>query len=481
MLHTLALGSAVLALASTFWFLFTNVFQRELRSIPGPWLAKFSNLSRFVDACSGQHPTTSLRLHQKYGPIVRIGPNVVSVADPKSIQAVLGLKANLDRTDSVRSMQNTCKGESMPMLISAMDSKTHARIKRPIGSSYSVSAMLEFEDAADRCISKLMSQLEKYSDGGKCNIEKWMACLTFDFILQATFSDDWGLLTSGKDIDNMLYMQRVQFTYISTMGQMPWLDYLLLKNPLLLMCLKIPNPLVDFVSKQVEHRLRGDENDAPAKRDFLAHFIEAQKQQPKIVTNIQLVTYAATNVLAASDTTSATLHINIYHILKYPRVYALIQAEIDDANPPFPVSYAVASTLPYLVATIKEVLRFFPTTGIELERKVGPEGLVLPSGARLAADTIVGINPWPVHRHRSVFGEDADDFIPERWLPQEGESAEDCEDRIRAMQRVILTFGAGPRACIGKHIAYLQLYKVIATLFGKFDVSVRREYLSRSY
>lgn len=207
-----------------------------------------------------------------------------------------------------------------------------------------------------------------------------MAFFSFDFILQATFSRDFGFLAEGKDIDGMLAMLDIQFAYISTMGNMPWLDNFLLKNPLLLFLLRIPNPLVDFASARAKARLNGDEKADPSQPDFLTRF--AQAQHPDVVTELQLITYATTNVLAASDTTSAALTAIIYHILKHPAVHAKLQAEIDASCTTFPVSYTDAHThLPYLHATIQEVLRVFPTSGHRDGAQSRARGHGAPHGA----------------------------------------------------------------------------------------------------
>jgi cytochrome P450 len=463
-----AVGVAGLALR-----LLLNYFTPGLASIPGPVLARSSDLWRFLDACFGQHHNTITQLHRKYGPVVRIGPNVVSVSDPAAIDAVVGLKANMDKSDSVKPMMNPYNGEVLPMLISAMDSEAHARIKRPIGSIYSMTTSLDFEHVIDDNIKQLLTGLRGYAASNKaCKIGDWMAYFAFDFILQATFSRRWGFMEAGSDIDGMLAVLDLQFLYISTMGAMPWLDNLLLKNPLLLMLIKTPNTLVDFASDQVRSRLSGKNSHAGKQPDYLARFIAARESHPEHVSDLQLMTYAATNVLAASGTTSATLTTIIYHILKHQSVHEKVRTELEDARMSSPAPYAEVSKLPYLNAVILEVMRIFPTTGIELERKVGPGGLTLPSGQILPPESVVGLNAWAVHRDQAVFGNDADQFRPERWLQQLGESGASFERRYKGMQRANLAFGTGPRACLGKNLAILQVYKVIATMLQVFDVSL---------
>ncbi|EXJ56175.1 hypothetical protein A1O7_09106 [Cladophialophora yegresii CBS 114405] len=475
--------SGLLLLTALFLFsllalrLLVNYFAAGLQSIPGPVLARFSDLWRFVDACKGHHQQTMSQLHSEYGPVVRVGPKIVSVADPAAVELILGLKANLDKTDSVNPMINAHEGEYLPMLISAKNSKLHARLKRPIAGAYSMSTLLSFENVVNDCSDKLMRRLrEEFVDGrghGRvCPLHEWLHFFTFDFIGRATFGKEFGFMDAGTDINNMIGTLDLQFLYIGTVGSMPWIDRLFLKNPLLLALIKTPNHLVDFTAQRIRHRLEGREKADTGGYDFLSRFLDAQKQHPEVVTDIQLAAYTNTNILAASDTTSTALTAIIMCILQYHDVYEKLQAEIDASNISFPVSYTAAQALPYLDAVIKETLRFFPTTGIDLERTVGASGLVLPTGQSLPPGTIVSMNPWPLHRDRSIFGDDADKFVPERWLRRETESKTAHDERVRNMQRVFLTFGYGPRACLGKHIAYLEIYKLIPILVGNFDLSL---------
>lgn len=467
---SLFLAPALLAIQ-----LLLNFFTPGLGKIPGPFLARFSDLWRFIDACLGHRDRTILHLHKKYGQVVRIGPNCVTVADPAAIDLVLGLKSNLDKSDHVKPMSNPVEGEVLPMLISARDSKVHAQRKRPIAGAFSMTNVLGYEDVVDQNITKLTSRLrEEYVDGKSgakpCPMDKWMNFFSFDLIGEVTFSKPFGLVEAGHDINDMIKVIDLQFLYIGTVGFMPWIDYLLLKNPLLLALLKTPNYLVSFTSERIRKRLSGEEKDSLEKPDFLTRFIDTRKQHPDTVSDLQVKAYASTNVLAASDTTSSALNAIILHVLQHPAVHQRLLNEIDSNDLSFPPSYSKSQALPYPDAVIKESLRYTPTIAVEMERVAGPAGLSLPSGHVLPPGTIVGINPWPIHRNTDIFGEDAEEFRPERWLKSPGESTVEFEERHRDMQRNFIEFGHGPRACIGKHMALLELYKLIPTLFGLFDV-----------
>jgi hypothetical protein len=66
----------------------------DLSPIPGPRWARFTGLYRVYRLWSGKAPSVYLELHQKYGPIVRTGPNTVSIADPSTIPTIYGIGSN---------------------------------------------------------------------------------------------------------------------------------------------------------------------------------------------------------------------------------------------------------------------------------------------------------------------------------------------------------------------------------------------------
>lgn len=125
-----------------------------------------------------------------------------------------------------------------------------------------------------------------------------------------------------------------------------------------------------------------------------------------------------------------------------------------------------------LDAVIKESMRLHPGVSMPLERWVPPGGLNLPNGTVVPAGTKVGINPYIIHRNKSIYGDDAETFRPERWLRSDGETEEAFEERIRSYNRNDLTFGAGSRICLGRHLSILESYKIVATLINRYDLEI---------
>jgi cytochrome P450 len=124
---------------------------------------------------------------------------------------------------------------------------------------------------------------------------------------------------------------------------------------------------------------------------------------------------------AGSDTTAIALRSIFYHLCKYPKVYQVAVKEVESAtNLSNPVTFDEGQRMSYIQACIKEGLRLQPAVGMLLERLV-PNGGATLDGVFFPGSTIVGINPWVVALDTTVYGEDARDFRPERWLEASAE------------------------------------------------------------
>lgn len=266
--------------------------------------------------------------------------------------------------------------------------------------------------------------------------------------------------------------------YFSLVGQMPILDHLLDKNPVY----RIGPPSLGTVANiSIQHlidRLQNKDADYhdPNKPDFLDKFIEAKAKFPDVVDDAQIISYLMINMIAGADTTGVTINAALYFSMKHPHVWERLRTEIptyDHTSGSTVVSYKSAKQFPYLYAVVRESMRCHPGVAMLLERYVPEGGLALPDGSVVPAGSIVGMNPYIVGRNTSVWGEDAEEFRPERWLRDEIRETEDAfQERLQSMNKVDLAFGSGSRSCIGKHFGLLEVYKVIATLVSRYDIKL---------
>ncbi len=158
---------------------------------------------------------------------------------------------------------------------------------------------------------------------------------------------------------------------------------------------------------------------------------------------------------AGFDITSGTLKWWMLAMVAFPEVQRRAQAELDAvvgrARLP---TFTDVTQLPYVRAIIKEVLRWRPVAERGLSHKATEddwyEGMFIPKGATCTA------NIWHCNHDRAIFGDDADDFKPERHLDAKGEEVLPGPRETNGEGHV--TFGFGRRICVGKHLANDSLF-----------------------
>ena len=160
------------------------------------------------------------------------------------------------------------------------------------------------------------------------------------------------------------------------------------------------------------------------------------------------------------EATPSTLYWWALAMIAFPEVQRRAQAELDsvvgrDRLPTF----ADASRLPYVCAIVREVLRWRPVLPLGLPHAVIKddwyEGMFIPKG------TVCVPNIWHCNHDRAVFGEDADEFRPERHLNKQGELD---PGPVQTNQAGNVTFGFGRRLCVGKDLVNDALFIAISCM-----------------
>ena len=124
-------------------------------------------------------------------------------------------------------------------------------------------------------------------------------------------------------------------------------------------------------------------------------------------------------MIAGSDTTATTMSAILSYLSAYPSIRSRLLSEIDAAtvsgliSPPVPTYDEVATNLPYYTSVVKETLRLSPSAPAIPARSVSLGGLTI-AGRHVPEGMEVACNPWIVNRDKGVWGEDAEEFKPER-------------------------------------------------------------------
>lgn len=162
---------------------------------------------------------------------------------------------------------------------------------------------------------------------------------------------------------------------------------------------------------------------------------------------------------AGSITVTHMLKLTVFYILDNPDISQQfkreLQSAIPDASRPAPL--VQLQQLPYLTAIINEGLRMSYGVSHRLQR-VKPDGSLTFHQWAIPAGTPVGMTSIFLHENPTIFPNPRE-FRPERWINQEG----------ARLEKYLVPFSRGTRACIGMNLAYAEMYLSLATLFRRFD------------
>ncbi|KAM7215176.1 Cytochrome P450 [Rhypophila decipiens] len=231
------------------------------------------------------------------------------------------------------------------------------------------------------------------------------------------------------------------------------------------------NELVDDIILETKKKIEHDPE--YASKSVLATRLRTASDAPELPneTRDQIKIF----LVAGHDTTSIMLSFAFYELSRSPRILAALRAELDDLFGPEtdpsvvqaklrgPDGEGLLGKMEYVSAVIKEVLRLYPPAGTARTSRTGTNFQVTsPSDGKtycLDGPTLYSCNTI-IHRDRNVYGENANEFVPERWL---GSAAKEIPASAwRAFER-------GPRNCIGQELANLEARVVIALVARKYD------------
>lgn len=468
------IGAVVALLAARLCVPIVTRLLSPLGRVPGPFLARFSDLWYAWRVQKGSFEADNIRLHDKYGEIVRYGPNRYSLSSPTAQKTIYGHGAKFPKSPWYKTWSNPHPDQWS--LFADQDIKRHSENRRQYQSAYSMSSLVSYESYVDECADLFSQRLKEVASAGvPVDMGHWFQCYAFDVIGLITYSKRLGFLDAGDDIRGVMAALEDHLHYATLAGIYSWAHpYLFTLRNWLAGRNGVGRAYVmKFTQERIFEHQKGEKKAIPvdgagehrATTDFLTKFFAKNAQDPKAFTMYHLSMGCVSNMVAGSDTTAITLSAILYYLLKNPSSLRKLRQEIDAADIQGRyITYKESQEMPYLQAVMKEALRMHPATGLPLERVV-PAGGATICNRFFPEGTIVGINSWVAHRDVSVFGSDADDFRPERWLI-------DDKEKLGFMERSWMPFGLGSRTCIGRHISFLEMSKLIPMLIRDFDLEL---------
>jgi benzoate 4-monooxygenase len=309
----------------------------------------------------------------------------------------------------------------------------------------------------------------------------WFNYLAFDTIGDLAFGAPFGMLKSGADMAEVRTSKDAAPVYApaieilnrrgevsATLGCLPsikpyakWLP-----DPFFSRGLTAVENLAGMAIARVTDRL--DNPPEIKRKDVLARLQEGRDENGDPLGFEELCAEALTQLIAGSDTTSNSSCALLYYVARTPGVLQKLQKELDAAIPDSDTrvpDFESVRNLPYLEAVINEVLRIHATSGIGLPRQIpaGSPGIVL-QGHHFPAGTVLSVPTYTMHHSKKIWGDDADEYRPERW------------EHVTPRQRnAFIPFSYGPRSCVGRNVAEMEMKMIAATWVRRYDVFLRQE------
>ncbi|KAJ5225369.1 hypothetical protein N7468_006594 [Penicillium chermesinum] len=475
--------ATVLAVLTIAYVLY-NRFVHPLRNIPGPILASITPWVQLYHGLRGDRHLWLHALHKKYGSHVRVAPNFVSVNTAQGLHDIYGHGKRLQKADfyngftAIKGVHNTHN---------MIDKTLHGRKRRVLSQAFSEAALKGMEDVMLLHVRQLCASLAGYAaheknvpegTGVVRNMSNWFGYLSYDVMGELCFGKSFDMLVAEDKRHMIGLVDRASNRHYLCGLWMPldrWhLDQIFIRKLTQDRWNFIMNSRVEANKRAQERAEKGRE----AKKDFFYYLLNAKDPETgKGLTTPELWGEANVLMIAGSDTTSTTLAAVLFYLTRNPAALAKLNQEVRNAFASVEdiVSGTQLNELVYLKACIDEALRLAPAVPGAIPREVMQGGAVV-DGVLLPAGTDCGTPTYSIHRQEKYYRA-AESFVPERWI--EGavcststESWTTTKEEIEVARHAFCPFSIGPRGCIGKSMAFMEMRLTLARLVFLFDMTL---------
>ncbi|KAI1079336.1 cytochrome P450 [Whalleya microplaca] len=428
-----------------------------LSNIPGPVLASFTRLWHFHRIFVGDQNLQLIRLHDEHGHFVRIAHDEVSVSHPDGIKKLF--LSPVPKGPWYAGLSGSDYRFVAPFNIT--NPKAKVELSKAFSPGYTLTNVLQLEGVMNTTIERLLGWIDKYAKTRQpMHLDRFLHYTAFDIVGEVLFSTDFGFIREGKDVDNAI-AKSVSLSFFAATSGFYGIWRHAVSNPFMtwLGILPMHHAFMKGVKAIDERRKNPD-----GRIDIIAHWFKALETNPDRVTMRNIYAQAGTNVGAGVDTVACTLITFMYYMLRHPTALSRVRDEIQAAEKEGLcrtniVTYADAQRLLYLQVCIKEALRIFTPVTMGLPR-AAPAGGITIGDRTFPEGTILSISQWVVHLSTELWGPDAREFNPDRWLRNDAAVLE---------KKYFIPFGAGFESCPGHHVAKMELSKIIATIVRDYD------------
>ncbi|KAK4095852.1 cytochrome P450 [Parathielavia hyrcaniae] len=419
-----------------------------LANVPGPRYSRFTHLVLKYETIRGNKVIYVHDLHLKYGPIVRITPTEVAIAEVASFAQIHKVGSGFHKAP----WYDTVTPNRRPGIFAMRDPHHHSTRRRLFAQPFSNSALqknwaVEIRSRVETAISKIKQE----ASVGDADVLRWWTLMATDVVTHLCFGESFRMLELGK-----------QTPYIDSVQS--WVLMMVLRAelyPLYVLLRLIPIKKLQSVVRAdevvAEHGNRAVDNMRNASGNsgnlFSQALANADNQDKATVTDSDVRDEATNLIVAGSDTTAATMTFLVWAVLKQPELQRELEEEV--AGLSADLTFDEVSRAPLLNSVLEETLRLYCAAPGGLPRSVPPGGVDM-LGHFLPGGIVVSTQAYTIHRDPKIFPKPLE-FDGHRFIKPELIS--------RVQKAALHPFGAGSRICLGMHLAYLEMRLAVALFF----------------
>lgn len=455
-----------------------RLYLHPIAKFPGPKLAAFT---RYYEAYydvfrGGQYTFKIAEMHRKYGPIIRISPHELHISDPAFYKQLYSHNARWDKYDwAVEAFG------APTATLHTVDFYQHKRRRAALNPFFSKANVIHKYHVIETMVNKFCHRLRTQPKGTVINLGNAISALTRDIATEILIGGSFNHLDVEDFHADLATLQQNAGEVWRTTKHIRWFGLLTQSIPRSIIdkfgdkglknFLSYLDAMANITANILSQTESVDANIPLVKGDTahtIVHQILASDLPPSEKTLDHLAHEVITLTSAGMETTAYSLRVTIYHLFKNPNILGRLREELASSNIELSdaeigsTGLAALEALPYLNAVLMEGLRLGTVVASRLQR-VAPDRDLQYGQWRIPAGTPVGMTPLLMHQDETLFPEPKV-FRPERWLNGDG-------DLVRIDQG-FEPFSRGTRICLGMHLAWAELYTVIAKLLWCFDLSL---------
>ncbi|TBU34358.1 cytochrome P450 [Dichomitus squalens] len=504
MLVSLLQGIVICSVTWFLWKYFRQVFVKSpLDNVPGPAAESFiyGNLRQILDR-NGWDFIKSLESYdgvaKLHGPL---GHRMLFVFDPTALHSVI-VKDQYIYEEAAFFISSNLLNFG-PGLLSTLGDH-HRKQRKLLNPVFSIAHMRRmipiFNDVGRRLQKAIESRVNPQGDPVELDMLTWMGRTALELIGQAGLGYSFDPLVTDKPDDFAIAVKnfspaalettllRRLLPYVSEFGSPAFRRWVVERFPHKgVQKLKSVVDVMNYRSIEIYRSKKqaleqGDEavaRQVGEGKDLMSILLRANMAASveDRLPEEEIVGQIATFIFAGMDTTSNALAVTLSLLAQHPEVQEKLRNEILEASKGDVFDYDILVSLPYLDAVCRESLRVYaPVSNLFRETR---QDVVLPLSKPIRGvdgtmiheifvpkDTVVAIGLLASNRSKAIWGEDAEEWKPERWLSPLPESV--AEAKVPGIYSNLMTFLGGGRACIGFKFSQLEMKVILCLLLSKF-------------